>query len=66
MKAGRTLLLTVLAFAAPYGVAAQLSVPLPVLPGVPIDPDLTFEVASIKPYDNSSGMMRMMIRLSSS
>lgn len=62
MKAGRTLLLTVLAFAAPYGVAAQLSVPLPVLPGAPVDPDLKFEVASIKPYDNSSGMMRMMMQ----
>lgn len=62
MNAARTLLLTVLAFAAPYGVAAQLSVPLPVLPGVPVDPDLTFEVASIKPYDDSSGMMRMMMQ----
>lgn len=62
MKPGRILLLTVLAFAPPYGVAAQLSVPLPVLPGAPVDPDLKFEVASIKPYDDSSGVMRMMMQ----
>ncbi|HTM05498.1 MAG TPA: TIGR03435 family protein [Vicinamibacterales bacterium] len=47
-----------LALAAPALLAAQLPVP----PGPPVDPDLQFEAASIKPYDATSGgaMMRMM------
>jgi uncharacterized protein (TIGR03435 family) len=61
MKTRRTLLLILLAFAAPFGAAAQFP-PLPVQPGAPVDPDVRFEVASIKPYDDSSGMMRMMMQ----